>query len=304
MSHHDLFCILLVATLGASYGYAAATTGVDTSPAAVPVPDKSAYNLFHPTPPDQMREMDQDRPNKVNTPRTIDAGHLQIESGIVDYVYFRDRAAGNDTRTDTWSLGQPNFRLGILNNLELNVAFTAYGFQRFHDNATGQTTRQRGLGDTVVGGKLNLWGNDDANGVWATALGIQPQLKLPTARRDLGNGYLELLVNIPFQINLPAEFHLGLQTTPSWERTTDNTGYCAGWSNALCVDRVVFEKFDVYLEFASHLTRERHQEGQGTVDVGVVYQLTRIMSLDTGVNVGVNSANPTVEWFTGMSLRF
>ena len=304
MSRCGFYGALAAAVLATCGVGAAEEAGAGSAPVAAPAPDKSAYSLCNPTPPDQMREMDQDRPNKVNTPHTIDAGHLQVETGLADYLFFRDHSHGADVRTDTWALGQPNFRLGVLDNLEVNAAFTAYSFLRFHDYVADQTSRRRGFGDTVVGGKVNFWGNDGADGAWATALAIQPQVKLPTAGRDLGNGHAEFLANVPLQINLPAEFHLGLQTTPALERTSDNTGYTAGWANAICVDRVIFEKFDVYLEGASHLTGERHQEGQGTVDVGVVYQLTRNVSLDTGVNLGVNRASPKAEWFVGMSVRF
>lgn len=42
--------------------------------------DKSIYNIFNPTPKDKMREFDTDRPDKIETPHTVDAGHFQIET--------------------------------------------------------------------------------------------------------------------------------------------------------------------------------------------------------------------------------
>ena len=42
-------------------------------------PDKSGYNLFNPTPDEYMREMSPDRPDKTDSPFTVDAGHFQLE---------------------------------------------------------------------------------------------------------------------------------------------------------------------------------------------------------------------------------
>jgi hypothetical protein len=282
---------------------AGAGTGAGEATTSAPSADKSYYTLCNPTPADQMRDMDTDRPNKTNTPHTIDAGHLQIETGIADYLYFRDRSAGNDTRSDTWSVGQFNFRVGILNDLELNAISPTYNFNRFEDFSTGQVAHHDGFGDTIVGGKLNLWGNDGGEAPWATALAIQPQVKLATAQNDLGDGHTEALMNIPLLIHLPGGFNLGLQATPAWERTSDNTGYTAGFGGSISIDRVIFDKFDLFLEYASHLTAEEHQKGQGTVDMGVIYQATPNLSFDTAINLGVNDASPTFEWLIGMSVR-
>src|SRR4051794_35141958 len=40
--------------------------------------NKCRYTLFNPTPRKQMREMATDRPDKTESPYTVDAGHVQI----------------------------------------------------------------------------------------------------------------------------------------------------------------------------------------------------------------------------------
>src|SRR5271170_680644 len=120
--------------------------------------DKWQYTLFNPVPTDDLRDMDTDRPNKTNTPHTIDAGHLQIETGAFDYNYYSDHYQGANDRLETLDIGQFNFRLGVLNNLELNAVVNSYDFFRDTNYPSDQSTRQNGFGDTVVGGKLNFWG--------------------------------------------------------------------------------------------------------------------------------------------------
>ena len=87
-----------------------------------------------------------------------------------------------NARIESLNLGQFNFRLGVLNNLELNAVVSALDLDRNTDYTANQSRRQNGFGDTIVGGKLNLWGNDGADDTWATGLAIQPQFKIPHAR--------------------------------------------------------------------------------------------------------------------------
>ncbi len=274
------------------------TTAASTEP-----PDKWQYTLFDPTPCNEMREMDTDRPNQTNTPHTIDAGHIQIETGFFDYAYYRDQYQGANARIEALDLGQFNFRLGILNDLELNAIVNSYDFLRVSDYVANQSTRQNGFGDTVVGGKLNFWGNDGPDDVGDTAFGIQPQFKIPTARQQIGNGYGELFVGLPFLMNLPVGFHLALQTTVSWQRNVEDSGYVTGWQNCASIDRVFFGNFDIYLEYWSLVTTELHQESQQTLDVGFTYPLNDNVVLDTGANIGLNKASTTLEWLAGISVR-
>jgi hypothetical protein len=106
--------VLIAALVGAGAPAFAAdqATPASGTPIVAAPPDKGGYTLWNPTPRDKMRDMDTDRPNKTNTPHTIDAGHLQLETGLADYLYFRDQSNGVDARTQTWSVGQVNLRWG------------------------------------------------------------------------------------------------------------------------------------------------------------------------------------------------
>src|SRR4051794_4246357 len=57
--------------------------------------DKSQFTFFNPTPVDQMREMNTDRPDATESPYTVDAGHFQVEFSLVEYTY--DRTNGVET---------------------------------------------------------------------------------------------------------------------------------------------------------------------------------------------------------------
>src|SRR6267143_1757097 len=67
------------------------------------VPDKSGYTLFNPAPRELRREMSTDRPDKTESPYTVDAGHFQAEADILSYTYDRHNPARTDTRVETVS---------------------------------------------------------------------------------------------------------------------------------------------------------------------------------------------------------
>ena len=75
---------------------AATALAQDAGPGA----DKSHYTLFDPTPRALMREMATDRPDVTESPYTVDAGHVQVESSFVEYT--RDDDGGGDF--DAWSV--------------------------------------------------------------------------------------------------------------------------------------------------------------------------------------------------------
>ena len=265
---------------------------------------KAASTLLDPTPDDQLRGMDTDRPNKTNTPHTIDAGHVQVESGFFDWTHDRNREHGGDTSTDMLVLGHVNLRLGVLDRLELNVAVDSLDFLWSKDRRAQQSSRQHGFGDITVGGKLNLWGDEGDDAPGSTAFALQPQLKIPSANPALGNGYPEFFLGAPFLVNLPAGFHLGLESTLASERNHGNSGDVVGWQNSASLDHVLVRDLDAYVEYWLHLSNEHHQQPQQSLDIGFIYPLSDNLALDAGANVGLDRATPMVEILSGLSLRF
>src|SRR3954463_15677745 len=84
--------------------------------------NKSAFTLFNPTPRDQMREMSTDRPDTTESPYTVDAGHFQLEMSFAEYTYNHD----DGVRTHALDVTPMNFKIGLLNNVDLQIVFTPY----------------------------------------------------------------------------------------------------------------------------------------------------------------------------------
>src|SRR3989442_4306943 len=108
-------------------------------------PDKGKYTLFNPTPRELMREMNTDRPDKTESPFTVDAGHFQIEADILSYTYDRYNPARTDTRVETVGLAPLNLKVGLCNNVDLQIVIETYTSVRAHDVATGAVQKNRGV---------------------------------------------------------------------------------------------------------------------------------------------------------------
>jgi Putative MetA-pathway of phenol degradation len=165
-----------------------------------PPPDKSKYNLFNPTPRKLWRDFATDRPDKTTNPFTIDAGRFSIEADLFVYTKGIDRP--NDSITETYNYFVPNFKVGLTNNIDLQVSPVVYNVQRTKTGNRTQTST--GFGDTTVRVKVNFWGNDGGN----TAFGMMPFVKIPTAQNVIGNGSVEGGIIFPFVVKLSDKWDL------------------------------------------------------------------------------------------------
>ncbi len=265
-----------------------------------PAADKSQYHLFRPTPREFLREMSTDRPDKTESPYTVDAGRFQVEVDLVSYTHDRDRSGGADTRTEGWAVAPVNFKMGLWHNVDLQTVLETYQTVRTEDRVARTTTRQSGFGDITSRVKVNLWGNDGGR----TALALMPFVKFPTNQDDLGNDSVETGVIIPLAVELPAGFGLGLMTEFDVNRDETGQGRHLEFVNSITVSRDLWGDLGGYLEFWSLASAEDGSDWEGSVDIGFTYGLTENIQLDAGVNIGVTRSAEDVNPFLGVSFRF
>ena len=68
-----------------------------------------------PSPSEGLRDFCAQRPGKATPPCILDAGHLQIETGLIDPVFQH----GGGVHDDTYALGATDLRLGVSRRVEL-----------------------------------------------------------------------------------------------------------------------------------------------------------------------------------------
>jgi hypothetical protein len=262
--------------------------------------DKSQYHLFNPTPRELMREMSTDRPDKTESPYTVDAGHFQIESDLTLFEYDHDRSGGAHTHNETWTAPSLNLKAGLCNFSDLQVVLFPYNDVRIHDIATGAVERHSGFGDVLTRLKVNLWGNDGA----ACAGAIMPYVKWPTSQDNLGNHAIEGGVIIPVSFELPAGFSSAVMTQFDWVQDSDSKDYHPEFVNTITVSHNIVGDLDGFVEFFSSVSTETGAPWEGTVDLGLTYSITDDWIVDGGVYIGVTKSAPDIAPFIGFSYRY
>lgn len=252
--------------------------------------DKRAYTLANPTPENLLRELSTDRPDATEGPTTVDAGHLQLEMSFGEFT--RDRQGG--VRTTESSFAPFNLRLGLLHNVEAGLFFDPY-IRVTEKPRVGPQARVRGVGDTTLRLKYNLWGNDGGE----SAFGVFVDVKFPTAARGLGNDKVDGALTLPFTADLGAGWDMGGMTSIAAEH--DGSRHRPVWTNSLTVGHDLVEHVGAFVEIVS-------QAGDGphlcTFNTGIAWEINRNLKFDVGGNFGVSHSAPDFAWFVGMTRRF
>ncbi len=280
----------------------AAATDVTASEAAAsaPAPDKSEYSLLNPTPGDQMRAFTPERPTLALVPFTVDAGHFQYESDLFNYTHTNYLGVG----TINYLTADPTIKLGLTNWIDFEVELNGYLNASTHDNRTGALiSNGHGFGDTLIKIKFNVFGNDGGT----FALALMPIVKVPSAAPGLGNGLVEGGVVAPFQINLPQDYTLILQTEIDALKNASNNSRHANFASLASLSHAlpfISKDLSATLEFFSSAGTDSDMPAFYTFDVGLAYLILPNVQLDVGANFGLTKASPDVNVYTGISARF
>lgn len=265
-----------------------------------PPADKRRFSLFNPTPVALLRELSTDRPDKTESPYTVDAGHFQAEIDLLSYSYDRDNVERADRTVETFAIAPINFKIGLLNNMDLQIVVETYNIQRTRDRDARANEQISGLGDVTVRWKTNLWGNDGGN----TAFGVMPFVKFPTNQHGLGNDAVEGGIILPLAVSLPADFNLGAMTEVDFVQNEDSSDYHGEFINSITVGHSIVGELSGYVEFFSNVSTERNAEWVGTFDFGFTYGIGPNVQLDAGMNVGVTESADDLNPFVGLSVRY
>jgi hypothetical protein len=246
------------------------------------------------------RELSTDRPDKTESPYTVDAGRVQFEIDLVSVEHDHDTDAGADTVTDAWAAPVVNCKLGLGQRTDAQLVLSPYGRVCTHDRVAATRTVQHGFGDITARVKVNLWGNDGGR----TALALMPFVDFPTSQDSLGASAMQGGLIVPLAVELPANWGMGVMTEVDWTRNAADTRTYAEFVNSITFSHDLAGDLAGYVELWSKTSREPGTDWEGTFDLGLTYGLTEDIQLDAGCNFGVTSAPSDVNAFLGVSARF
>jgi Putative MetA-pathway of phenol degradation len=270
----------------------------DAAPSDPAAPDKSGYNLFNPTPDDEMRKFAPDRPTKGFSVRTVDAGHVELEMDFFNDTYskYLGIATRNIQALD------PNVRIGITNWAEFDVQFN--GLQSSQSLLSGSGAvgaAGTGFGDVVLRTKMNLFGNDEG----PVGLAIIPYVQVPSSAPVISNGAIQGGLIVPLALRLPQDYLVTLMTEVDALKDVLNHRE-ANFVNLIGVTHPIpgIQGANAMVELFSSVGADRASPPIYTFDLGMNYLLDKHTYLDVGLNLGLNNAAPKVQIYTGISVRF
>jgi hypothetical protein len=260
--------------------------------------DKDQYTLFNPTPADKMRDFNTDRPTKSNVPYTVDAGHFQYEGDI--FIYSYDNTSTPDTSFMSWVVGNPTFKLGLLNNVDFEVNFSAYNNIQTMMRSTGVATSVGGFGDTFTRFKWNLFGNEGGGPAFA----LIPYAKWPTAPQGIGNRFVEGGLIAPLAVPLPAGFTTILMGEMDILKNPNDTSYRVNFPALINLNHQIVPNLTGYAEIYANWSTSPQVRDIYTLDFALAWTPKPNFQLDIGINIGLVSAAIPYQIYMGIAQRF
>ncbi len=297
--HFGLAAKLVALAVGCIALASASSSRADDGTTSTPVPDKSGYSLFDPTPDDELRKFAPDRPTKGYSVRTIDAGHFELESDSVSYTYARY----SGTATRSVQALDPTFKIGITNWADFEIQSNGLQSLRAFDTVSGATVAHgAGFGDVFLRMKMNLFGNDDGD----VGLAVIPYVKLPSSIPVISNGAVEGGLIAPLALRPPHDFIITLMTEVDALKDANDSGRYANFVNLVGVSHPFpgIEGVNAMVELFSSAGTDRATPAIYTFDTGMNFRVDKHVILDVGLNLGLNSAAPKAQIYTGISIRF
>ncbi len=262
-------------------------------------PSKRSYTLFNPTPEALMRELSADRPDKTESAHTVDAGHFQLEMDLANLTSNKPDTTAGTGRTTAYEVAPMNLKIGLLNNLDVQLGFIPFRWERERGIAGGPAEVSSGFSGVTPRIKLSLVGNDE--GLFALAL--LPFAAVSTQSDTLGEHRLDGGLKIPFAFRVPG-WDLSAMTEADAVRNERDRGHHWILVNSLSLGRPLFGRFSGYGEFFSSVTEERGAGWIGTANFWITYQANKNLRLDAGVYIGVTSAAEDWHPFLGLTWRY
>jgi hypothetical protein len=236
-----------------------------------------------------------DRPGKGTGTCTVAAGHVQVETGLIDWAH--DRTGG--AKVDLTTLGATLLKFGLSDRADVELGVTPLEIFRVHGE--GMHEKHNSFGDTLVRVKYRLTSGDAP-----VQVTLDPFVKLPTANRQLGNRKVEAGLTLPVGVTLgKSPLSLALTSELDWRADLDGHGHHAAMSEAVGLGLAASSR----LTLSAELWGQREWDPavtlkQVSADGSVAYLAGDSVQLDAGANFGLNRQTPDMELYAGVSKRF
>ena len=236
-----------------------------------------------------------DRPGKSTPTCTVPAGHFQLETGIADWSLQK----GGGERDTSLVLGETLIRYGLTDHSDIQLDVTPWERNTSRSGATRDSTS--GFGDLTVIYKHRLTSADSP-----IQLAFYPYVKIPTAKRTIGNGKWEGGLLVPIDFAIPKS-PLSVNLTPEVDSAADadGRGHHLAMVQVASLGWQVSERLSLSADVWGQWDWDPSGTGkQASADGSLAYLVNNDVQVDAGANFGLNRQTPDVEVYSGVSVRF
>lgn len=235
------------------------------------------------------------RPGKSTAPCTVPGGMFQIESGFADWS-LRKGGGGRET---SFTIGETVFKYGLNDHSDIELDVTPW--QRSASRASGMHESASGFGDLVASYKQELTPAKEP-----LQLSLLASVKIPTAKRSLGNGKWEAGLLVPILYSLgKSPFAINLTPELDWAADADRHGHHVAMAQVASFGWAATDKLNLSAEVWGQWDWDpAGTNRQASADGSVAYLVGNDVQLDAGANFGLNRRTPDLELYTGLSARF
>lgn len=237
--------------------------------------------------------MESDRPGITESPFTIDAGHFQYETDLLNF-----EKVSSDTKTQkTLLINHFNLKMGITSGLALQLGLESFGSQKETETATGKQTINKGIGNINVRLKQNLIGN----GGGAFAASILPYVNIPSSRYQPDSRF-EGGVILPMELKLPKEWKLSMQLEGDRLKDTESASMHTELLQSLTISHDIIKDLQGMAE-TYYTYNFKEKTFSNYLNAALQYGLGDNVKVDGGFSYGLqHDAEKT--YYLGMAFRF
>jgi len=236
-----------------------------------------------------------DRPGKASPTCIVPSGHVQVEMGVADWTLTE----GQSERETALTIGQFAIKYGLTERSQVEVDVTPW--DRVTDHNGSVRERSSGFGDLLLDYKQLLTAPDAPVQVAAS-----PFVKIPTARRPIGNGRWESGLILPIQYAIPKS-QLTIALTPELDWAADNArqGHHMLAATVVNLGWQATPRLNLSAEIWGQWDWDPGgTERQVSADVAAAYLPSKRVQFDAGANFGLNRATPDADLYLGVSRLF
>jgi hypothetical protein len=258
--------------------------------------DSAHFSWRKPVPRNRLRPLRPDRPGITESPFTVDAGHLQIETDLLRLI--NEPGSEDDPQRRSWHTAFATVKLGLSRRTDLQLEVPLYSVEKQRPTENEDWENQRGFGDVTLRLKHNFLGDDQESPLAASVIGY---VRMPTGATGVSNARPEYGIVLPINVEVGDTYNLEAQLESVLNYDPEQAERFLRLTPSVALDRQFGKKLGLLVEGAFPWdSQDRRWNAQ--LNVAPTFDVTENFQVDIGTHVALNGRTDR-QYFVGFTVR-